>query len=258
MSDQDDRTATFDGQVAVVTGGASGIGRATVLALAEQGARVAVLDIDLPAAEGVAAEAGAEAAAFAVDVRDPRAIGDVVGAVLARFGRIDILVNSAGTSSPVLGTLEVTTEAFESIMAINLRAPLLFMQAVGRHMAERGGGGRIVNLSSSASARATAAPVIYAASKAGVNGLTRAAAADLAPHDVNVNAVAPGLTKTPMTAVLGDDEAYRNLVSSGPLENLLKRPAEPEDIAGVIVFLCGPASCHLTGQVIHASAGLVI
>jgi NAD(P)-dependent dehydrogenase (short-subunit alcohol dehydrogenase family) len=115
-----------------------------------------------------------------------------------------------------------------------------------------------VNLSSSAAFRAQQSPALYASSKAAICGLTRAAAADLGPYEINVNAVAPGMTKTPMTAGIGDDEAYTAIVSSGPLENLLHRPSEAADVAAVILFLCLPASRQLTGQVLHTSAGLVI
>jgi NAD(P)-dependent dehydrogenase (short-subunit alcohol dehydrogenase family) len=253
-----DTDQPLQGQVAIVTGGASGIGRATVLALAAEGVRTAILDANGDGAEQVAKEAGSEAKAFVLDVRDVDAVVDVVDAVLAHFGRIDILVNSAGTTGTIHNVLDFTDDTYELVMNVNLRAPFWFIRAVGRHLIERGGGGRIVNLSSSASARATAAPAVYAASKSGINGLTRAAAGDLGPFNVNVNAVAPGLTKTPMTAGIGDDETYQQLVESGPIANLLKRVAEPEDVAGVIVFLCRPESRQITGQVIHASGGLVI
>jgi len=125
-------------------------------------------------------------------------------------------------------------------------------------MVARGTGGRIVNLSSSAAFRSKAAPALYAASKAAIAGLTRAAAADFGPYEVNVNAVAPGMTKTPMTAGIGDDEAYTRVVSAGPLENLLHRPSLAEDVANVILFLCLPESRQITGQVIHTSAGQVV
>jgi NAD(P)-dependent dehydrogenase (short-subunit alcohol dehydrogenase family) len=115
-----------------------------------------------------------------------------------------------------------------------------------------------VNLSSSAAFRGIASPAVYAASKAAICGLTRAAAADLGPYDINVNAVAPGLTKTPMTAGIGDDAAFQAVVSSGPMENLLHRPSEAEDVANVILFLCLPESRQITAQVLHTSAGIVL
>jgi NAD(P)-dependent dehydrogenase (short-subunit alcohol dehydrogenase family) len=247
--------------VAAVTGGGSGIGRATVHALARAGAQVAVIDRDAEGAEHVTQEAeaaGVEARAFVVDLADRSAIPGLVDDVLAAFGRIDVLVNSAGISAAPHNALDFSDDVFDAVMHINVRAPFMLTRAIGNHMVERGGGGRIVNLSSSAAFRATPSPAVYAASKAAINGLTRSAAADLGPYDVNVNAVAPGMTKTPMTAGLGDDDAYRAIVSSGPLENLLHRPSEAEDVANVILFLCLPESRQITGQVLHTSAGTVV
>jgi NAD(P)-dependent dehydrogenase (short-subunit alcohol dehydrogenase family) len=251
----------LDGQVAIVTGGGSGIGRATVGALAAAGADVAVVDVDVAGARRCATEAvgqGVRAEAFAVDLADAAAIDPLVDAVVAGFGHIDILVNAAGVSGAPHTALDFTDDKYDLVMNINVRAPFLLTRAVGSHMVERGQGGRIVNLSSSGAFRATAAPAIYAASKAAINGLTRAAAGDLGRHGVNVNSVAPGMTKTPMTASIGDDEAYERVVTAGPLANLLGRASEPEDVAGVIVFLCLPESRQITGQVIHTSAGLVV
>jgi NAD(P)-dependent dehydrogenase (short-subunit alcohol dehydrogenase family) len=251
----------LDGRVAAVTGGGSGIGRAAVLALGRSGARVAVIDRDAEGAERVAKEAeqaGAESKSFVVELADRDAIAPLVKALLAEFGRIDILVNSAGISAAPHNTLDFSDDTFDAVMNINVRVPFLLTRAIGNHMVDRGGGGRIVNLSSSAAFRATASPAVYAASKAAINGLTRAAAADLGLHDVNVNAVAPGMTKTPMTAGIGGDEGYQQVVSSGPLENLLHRPSEAEDVANVILFLCLPESRQITGQVLHTSAGTVL
>jgi NAD(P)-dependent dehydrogenase (short-subunit alcohol dehydrogenase family) len=249
-------------RIAVVTGGASGIGRATAVALAAAGASVVIVDRDSEGAERVAAEigqVGVAAKAYVADLGNATAIDPLVNAILADFGRIDILVNSAGvTGGGRHNALDFSDELYETVMSINLRAPFLLTRAVGNHMAERGGGGRIVNLSSSAAFRATSSPAVYAASKSGINGLTRASAADLAPYDVNVNAVAPGMTKTPMTAHPGDDEAYERMVSSGPMENLFHRVSEAEDVANAIVFLCLPESRQITGQVLHTSAGVVV
>jgi len=249
------------GQVAVVTGGASGIGRATVRALASEGAKIAVVDRDGDGAAEVAEEAsreGGEALPFTVDLAESPAVVALVQEVLIHFGHIDLLVNSAGISGGRHSSLDFTDEIFNAVFAVNVRAAFLLVREVGNHMVKRGGGGRIVSLSSSAAFRAQQSPALYAASKAAICGLTRAAAADLGPYDVNVNAVAPGMTKTPMTAGIGGDEAYAAIVSSGPLENLLHRPSEAEDVAAVILFLCLPDSRQLTGQVIHTSAGLVI
>jgi NAD(P)-dependent dehydrogenase (short-subunit alcohol dehydrogenase family) len=235
-------TGPLDGQVAAVTGAASGIGRATVHALARAGARIAIIDRAADGAARVAeevAQTSTQATAFVADLADRDAIVPLVDAVLAELRRIDILVNSAGISAAPHNALDFSNETYDVVMNVYLRAPFLLIQAVGNHMIERGGGGRIVNISSSAAFRPAPSPAVYAASKAGINGLTRAAAADLGLHDINVNSVAPGLTKTPMTAGLGDD-VYQQVVSWGPLENLLHRPSEAEDVANVILFLCLP------------------
>jgi NAD(P)-dependent dehydrogenase (short-subunit alcohol dehydrogenase family) len=252
---------SLEGQVALVTGGASGIGRATAHRLAALGARVAVVDRDGDGAARVVqeiGETGGAATAIAVDLQDRAEVSAVVDRVLDELGRIDILVNSAGISAAPHSSLDFSDEAFDAVMNVNVRAPFLLTRAVGNHMVERGGGGRIVNLSSSAAFRPKPSPAIYAASKAAINGLTRSAAADLGLHGVNVNSVAPGMTKTPMTAGLGDDDVYDQIVSAGPLENLTHRVAEAGDVADVIVFLCLPESRQITGQVIHTSAGLVV
>ena len=249
------------GKVALVTGGASGIGRATVEALAREGASVAVVDRDADGASSAARDAerdGGSVRPFTVDLADPAAVEPLVESVLEAFGHVDILVNCAGISGAPHTVLDFTDAMFDRVVSINLRAPFLLTRAVGNHMLQRGEGGWIVNVSSSAAFRATMSPAIYAATKAGINGLTRAAAADLGPHGINVNAVAPGVTKTPMTAGLGDDEAYQRVCTSGPLANLLGRASDPEDVANVIVFLCLPESRQITGQVINTSAGLVL
>ena len=248
-------------QVALVTGAASGIGRATARALASEGAQVAIVDRDADGSKSVAdeiTEAGDTAQVFVVDLADVGSVESLTDEVVGSFGRIDILVNSAGVSGAPHSSVDFSNEKYELVTAINLRAPFLLTRAVGQHMIGRGGGGKIINLSSSGAFRATYAPAIYAATKAGINGLTRAAAADLGPYDINVNAVAPGLTDTPMNAGIGGPDKLAAATASGPLSNLLKRYSEPEDVANVIVFLCLPDSRQITGQVIHTSAGLVV
>jgi NAD(P)-dependent dehydrogenase (short-subunit alcohol dehydrogenase family) len=253
---------SLDGQVALVTGAASGIGRATALALADAGARVAVVDISEEGTESTVAairELGAEAKAYVADLSDTGRLPDLVRSVLGDLGRIDILVNCAGISGAPHTSLDFTDEKFDAVVAVNLKAPFVLTREVGNHMVERGGGGRIVNISSSASFRATGSPAIYGATKAGINALTRSCAADLGPHGVNVNAVAPGVTRTAIVgAGRGDDSHLDAMVQQGPLANLTGRVAEPEDVAAVVRFLCLPASRQITAQVIHTSAGLVV
>jgi len=254
-------TSELSGKVAIVTGGASGIGRAAVLALAGAGARVVVLDRDGAGVTSVvdeAARAGGNAVAMPFDLADVKRIADAVARVLQQFGRIDILVNCAGIAGRFQSLLDIEEESWDAVHTVNLKAPLMLMKHVAKHMVERGGGGRIVNISSSSAFRARNSPIAYASSKAALVQLTRSAAAELGRHDINVNAIAPGITATGMTRALGDAEALQRAASSGPLENLFHRVSQPEDVAAAILFLCQPSSRQVTGQVIHTSAGAVV
>jgi NAD(P)-dependent dehydrogenase (short-subunit alcohol dehydrogenase family) len=251
----------LQGKGAVVTGGASGIGRATVFALAQAGAKVAVLDRDEAGVRAVVEEvkkSGGEAIPCPVDLAKTAEIGTYVANILQQLGRIDILVNNAGVTGKFQTLLEMEEQNWDFVQAVNLKAPMLLMKHVARHMIDRGGGGRIVNLSSSSAFRARNSPIAYASSKAAIVQLSRSAAAELGPHDINVNAVAPGITATAMTKVIGDADALQRVASSGPLENLFHRVSQPEDVAAAILFLCLPASRQITGQTIHTSAGAVV
>ena len=246
------REQALEGRVALVTGGASGIGAATVEELARRGARVAVLDREGEGAARSAAAAEAlsgEALTLAYDLTDTAGIPGVVRQVLDAFGRIDILVNCAGISARG-GLLDLAEEDWDRVHVVNLKAPMLLMQEVARHMIE---GGRIVNVSSSSAFRARS-HVAYASSKAAIVQLSRSAAAELGPHGINVNAVAPGLTRTGMTGDRDIDADARE----GYLSNLFGRAAEPPDVAAAIVFLCLPESRQITAQTIHTSVGLVV
>ncbi len=249
------------GKVAIVTGGASGIGRATVAGLLRHGAAVAVLDRDETGAKSAADEGrktGGNALAYTIDLVDTKLIATTVERVIQQFGRIDILVNAAGVAGRFQTLVEQEESEWDFIHTINLKASMLMMKYVARHMIDRGGGGRIVNISSSSAFRARQSPIAYASSKAAIVQLTRSAAAELGKHDINVNAIAPGITATGMTRVLGDNEALQRVASAGPLENLFHRVSLPEDVAAVIVFLCLPGSRQITGQTLHTSAGAVI
>lgn len=247
-------------KVAIVTGGASGIGRSTAEALAGLGAAIVVVDLDAIGATATANAilgAGGHASVVTADFAEAEAVEAVVPAVLEQHGRVDILVNAAGIVAG-RSVLETTRDDWERVHSINLTAPFLLMSAAGRVMVEQGRGGNIVNVSSSSAFRARVFAA-YASSKAGLLGLTRAAAGELGTHGINVNAVAPGLTSTPMArATVGDDAEMQAQVTSGRLANLLGRVAEPEDVANVIAFLCTPASRQITGQTIHTSAGLIL
>jgi len=219
---------------------------------------VAAVDVNGPGLEPVVAELrnrGVKAEAVIADLADEAATSAVVDTAVTGLGRVDILVNAAGTSSGA-SLLDTTVEVWERIHAVNLRAPFLLMQHAGRRMIEQGDGGRIVNVSSGSAFRALPATPAYGSSKAALLSLTRMGAGELGVHGINVNAVAPGITATPMAVrALGDLDA---LVSAGPMANLLHRVSTPEDVAAVIVFLCLPASRQVTGQTIHTSAGSIV
>ena len=255
------------GQVAIVTGGATGIGRATTRQLADQGASVAIFGRDeATGAEAVAevASTGARGLFVPIDLSETAAIAPAVARVIDELGAVDILVNNAatrGAESPAGLTrlFEIDPDDWDFVQAVNLRAPLVLIQQVGAHMVERGQGGRIVNVTSSAAFQARNTSPHYAASKAGLTSLTRTAAAALGPHDINVNAVAPSLTRTEYRqARMTSQDGFERTVSSGPMENLTHTVSEPDDVAAVIVFLCLPASRQITGQTIHPSAGFIV
>ncbi|MAG30509.1 MAG: hypothetical protein CL908_06395, partial [Deltaproteobacteria bacterium] len=204
----------------------------------------------------VAATGGA-ARSRPLDLVETDAIEGLVSEVIDTEGRIDILVNCAGVFGDQGTILDLSEKTWDLVHTIDLKAPFLLMQHVGRHMVARGGGGRMVNISSSSAFRARQSLATYGAAKAGLVQLTRSAAADLGPYDINVNAVAPGLTATPMTAEYGDAEKLDRETIEGPLANLLHRVSRPEDVAATILFLCLPASRQITGQTIHTSAGAI-
>lgn len=244
-----------------MTGAGAGIGRATAFLLAEYGASIAVLDRNEEGCRATVAQiehVGGRAAAFVVDLADAEAIPLVISSVIEWGHHVDILVNAAGIRGEQQELVELTLRNWDDVLDINLRAQAFLIKEIASDMVARGQGGRIVNVGSSAGFRAVGSFSPYATSKAGVSALTRVAAAELGPHGINVNAVAPGLTKTAMTAGLGDDDALREASTVGPLANFLHRPSEPEDVANAIAFLCLPQSRQITAQTIHTSTGWVL
>jgi 3-oxoacyl-[acyl-carrier protein] reductase len=242
------------GKVALVTGAQQGIGRATAVALARDGADVGInyLD-DRAAAERVAdavREAGRRAALVQGDVSHARDAAAMVDAVARELGAVHILVNNAGIF-PRGGFLRMTEAEWDRVLDVNLKGSFLCAQAAARRMVTAGGGGAIVNVSSVA-IRGTPLGVHYAASKAGVVGLTRAMALALAPHRIRVNAIAPGLTDTAQPRH-GHSEA--ELVELGRQIPLEGRIARPDEIARVAVFLASEEAGWVTGQTIHVNGG---
>lgn len=246
-------THGFDlsGQVAVVTGAASGIGLAAAELLSQCGARLALLDLRGEVA-GVAAdlEGGLDRhLACAVDLEEPAAIAEAIAQAHDRFGAVDILVNNAGVA--LLDEAEDLSEsAWDRTMAINLKAPFLLAQAVGRGMKQRGYG-RIINLASQASVIALDRHAAYCASKAALIGLTKVLALEWAPHGITVNAISPTVVDTDLgrKAWAGDTgAAMRTRIPVG-------RFARPDEIAGVILFLASDASAMVTGENIIVDGG---
>ncbi len=242
------------GKIALVTGAASGIGRATAQLFADEGARVAVADRDAEGVSRVAEEieeAGGSAAAWELDVQDGARIQQVVGEVVARFGGLDILVNNAGVSLLQPAGGDDYEAAWETTLAVNLTAQQRMIRAALPQLT-REGGGRIVNIASTEGLGATAFASPYTASKHGVIGLTRALAVELGSQGVTVNCVCPGPIHTGMTAIIPDEAKTKFARRRVPL----RRYGEPEEVAHGILSLALPASSYINGAVLVVDGGL--
>jgi NAD(P)-dependent dehydrogenase (short-subunit alcohol dehydrogenase family) len=227
----------------LVTGAASGIGRASALAFAGAGARVAAADVDGPALRALADEAGERVVAVEADVRDPEQVEALVATAVDTLGGLDIAHNNAGVPGPYRPLWKYTEDEFAAVLAVDLIGVWRCLKFEARHMIAHGGG-CIVNTSSMLGVVGMADNAAYTAAKHGVHGLTRSAALELAPFGVRVNAVAPGVTRTGMTSDISDD-----LLSDVPL----RRIAEPEEIADAVLWLAG--STYLTGAVLTIDGG---
>ena len=243
----------LSGKIALVTGGSRGIGRAVCLKLAALGARVAVNYVSRPDAadETVATikEAGGDAFTIQFDIGDAAQVQDAFKKLLADCGRIDILVNNAGITRDGL-LLKMKVEAWEQVMNTNLTGAFNSIKAAYRPMMKQRGG-RIINITSVVGFSGNAGQANYAAAKAGLMGLTKSAARELATRGVTVNAVAPGYIVTDMTDELSED--VKNKVLSEIPMGLL---GEPEDIAGAVAYLASDEARYVTGQVIHVNGGM--
>ncbi len=242
--------------VAIVTGGADGIGWATAQKLVEAGMRVALLDLRVELAVARASELGAAHLGLACDVCAPARVETAVQAVVARFGRIDVLVNNAGIGDQTGPTVEQNIGAFDRVLAVNLRGTFLMSQAVARVMLQAPAGlvrGAIVNLGSIASSTGLPARNAYSAAKAGIVGMTRAMASEWARVGIRVNAVAPGYVRTALVAELERKGALdaRAIAHRTPLG----RMAEPAEIAEVIAFLASPKASYITGVMLPVDGG---
>ncbi|MFE5699209.1 2-hydroxycyclohexanecarboxyl-CoA dehydrogenase [Rhodococcus sp. ACS1] len=238
--------------IAVVTGAGSGIGRAIALALAEQGDRVVVADLDLQAAEKTAAERPDLLFPMTVDVADRTQVDALRDRVTAEVGVANILVNAAGWDRTDQ-FLNATTEFAEKVVAINYLGPVHMCSAFLPGMVDAGNGGRVVNLASDAGRVGSAGESIYAGAKGGVIALSKSLAREMARHGINVNCVCPGPTDTPLFQAQAE-KLKEALVKAIPFRRL----ARPEEVAAPVVFLASESASFITGQVISVSGGLTM
>jgi 3-oxoacyl-[acyl-carrier protein] reductase len=241
----------LEGKVALVTGASRGIGQAIAVQLARRGASLALVATSADRCQETAArctDLGARARAWGVDVRSTLAVAELVAAVSKEMGGLDVLVNNAGITRDQL-LLRMSEEDFDLVLATNLKGSWNFLKAAARPLMKSSG--RVVNVASVVGLTGNAGQANYAASKAGLIGLTKSLAKELSSRGVCVNAVAPGFIETDMTSAL-DERARAELLAATPLG----RPGRGEDVALAVDFLVGPGGAWITGQVLVVDGGL--
>src|ERR1700724_1241533 len=251
-------------KVVLVTGAGAGIGRATALAMAEAGANVAAADIDLAAAKRTAEQAAGNtrrALAIEADCGDVAQIDAIVARALAEFGRLDVIVNNAGVTR-YAQIMDLTEGDWDRIHRVNAKGVFFCLQRAAREMITQGGGGRIINIASiSGRGYPGASNAAYAASKGAVISLTWMAAQQLGRHNINVNAICPGVTRTELGARNAVERAAERGITVAQLQAEqeggipLRRANTPEDIAAMAVFLASPAARNITGQAYNVDGG---
>ena len=248
-------TGEFEGQTAIVTGGGSGIGRATALRLGAAGANVVIADLHADTAEAVVAEvtaAGGVALAVIGDLSDRAVVERLVSRTVDAFGGIDVLINNAGIMDDMSGPHEVSDAMWERVIRINLTAPFLLTRAVVPHMLARGKGA-IVNTASEGGLRGSAAGTAYTVAKHGIVGLTKSAAVIYRDHGIRVNAVAPGGVATNLEFHPKSD-AIGTAVISTHMGNV-GRVAQAEEVAAAIVFLASDGASNISGAIVPVDNG---
>jgi 3-oxoacyl-[acyl-carrier protein] reductase len=244
----------LDNRIAVVTGAGRGIGRAIAVTFASAGADVVCVDLKTEFCTETVQEIqarGRKAWSFAANVADAASVESVAEQILAAAGRVDILVNNAGITRDTL-LMRMSEADWDAVLDINLKGTFLFTKAFARSFLKQRSG-RIVNIASVIGLIGNAGQCNYAASKAGVIGLTKSVARELASRGITVNAIAPGFIETAMTAALGE-ETRNALLKQIPLNSL----GQPEDIAQAALFLASPAARYITGQVLAVDGGMVM
>jgi 3-oxoacyl-[acyl-carrier protein] reductase len=244
----------FSNKVIVVTGGARGIGLAIATAFAAQKARLVLCDVneeDLENAKAVIEKQNTEALPIKVDVSDFASVQSAVETIKKQYGRIDVLVNNAGITRDNF-LLRMSEDDFDSVIRVNLRGTFAFTKAVAKLMMKQKSGA-IVNIASVVGLTGNIGQCNYSASKAGVIGITKSAAKELAKRNIRVNAVAPGFIKTKMTDAL-PEKIKNDIMSTIPFA----RFGTPQEVADVVLFLAGEASGYMTGQVLTVSGGMVM
>ena len=242
------------GKVALVTGGARGIGKSIIIEMAREGCDLVVSDIDLDGAAETAKEVeamGQKAIAVRNDVSSSQDVENMVKSAVEAFGKIDILVNNAGITRDAL-LIRMSESDWDRVMDINLKGPFLCTKAVLRLMMKQRSG-KIINMASVVGVSGNAGQANYAASKAGLIGFTKSIAKEAASRNIQVNVIAPGFIETEMTDHLPDT------VKTWFIENSpIKRPGKPEEVARIAVFLASSDSDYITGQVIHVDGGMLM
>lgn len=242
----------FDGRTALVTGGASGIGFAVARQLAELGAKIAIADVNIEGAKSAASKLdGSEVMVVEVDVRDPEDTANMVDAVVTKFGKLDILVHSAGIGIEK-SFLETTAEEWQRLIDIDLSGTFYCAQAAARHMVENGYG-RIVSLASTAGIRGGTGRAAYGSAKGGVIALTKVMAVELAPYGITANALAPGAIETELVARMHSDETRRVYRAGIPLD----RYGTPDETAFCAIFLASEQAGYITGHILGIDGGFL-